>query len=133
MSIDQFDMWCGRLLHSRTGKSFASPAAPQLRNRTTGRRLRLAGFTPQAEIEGVGALLVTIRMLASPSRRQREFLLLCILPARHRPCDLRWGCPSLCPCQGRGRALDAPLGKNRPFWRDPRPNTSERYHPENTP
>jgi hypothetical protein len=134
MSIDQFGMWWGGLLHCRTGKAFASPAVPQLRDRATGRHLTVAGFPRHTEIDGVAALLVTIRMCACSSRRQREFPLLCILPTvRHRPCELRWGCPSLCPCQGRGRARNAPLGKNRPFCCDPRPDTGERYHLENTP
>jgi hypothetical protein len=69
MNIDQFGMWCGRLIHHRTGKTFALPAA-QLRDRVTGQRLKVAGFTPRAEIEGVAALPVTIRMRASSSRLQ---------------------------------------------------------------
>src|SRR5215471_12106504 len=130
MSIDQFGMWCGRLLHSRTRKTLASPAAPQLHDRAVGRHLTVAGFAPQTEIEGVAALLVATLMRARSSRRQREFPLLCILPAvRHWPCELRWGCPSLYPCQGRGRAPQ----KKSPLLLDPRPYTGERYHLENTP
>jgi hypothetical protein len=93
----------------------------------------VVGFTLQAEIAGVAALLVTIRMRASSSRRQRELPLLCILPARHRPYELRWGCPSLCPFQDRVHARDAPRGNNDSFCCDPRPDTGERYHLENTP
>src|SRR4030095_1460752 len=118
MSIDQFGMWCGRLIHYRTGKTFASPAAP-LRDRATGQRHKGTGFTPSTEIEGVAALPVTIRLRASSSRLQQEFPLLYILPARHLHYELRWGYLSLRPCQGRGRARDAPLRQNRAFGRSP--------------
>ena len=120
MSIDQFGMWCGRMIHYRTGKTFVTATA-QLRDRATGHRHTVAGFTPRAEIERVAALPVTIRMRASSSRLQQNFPLLCILPARHRPSELRWDIP---PC-ALVKATDAPAAKNRGC--SPRPDTSERY------
>jgi len=126
--------WVGRLArphHCRIVNALANPTPRRFLDPATDWRGKAAGFPLHTGVEADAALLMNVRMPVRPWRQQRQLGPLRKLPARHRACDLRWRGPSLYSCQGRDRC--APLREVRSCRCEPRLDTGEPYHLQNTP